>query len=162
MAGLRQHIDSSFCIPRGSWPNFFVWRLWEPSDHSLCPQQQLKVKVTLRLAVCRQLVRLDSKPLETHDQRFFQLNPCGHSPYVTTSLTRRFMKTFRFLLSLKKRRAFVICQHFHSILVLDLLHGRIIQQWLPSDLNQWLFSRCSSGGSVRLIIYSSQKNVHTF
>jgi hypothetical protein len=26
---------------------------------------------------------------ETHDQRFFQLNPCGHSPYVTSSLTRR-------------------------------------------------------------------------
>jgi hypothetical protein len=27
-------------------------------------------------------------PLETHDQRFFQLNICGHSPYVTSHLTR--------------------------------------------------------------------------
>jgi hypothetical protein len=27
--------------------------------------------------------------LETHDQRFFQVNPCGSSPYVTSSLTRR-------------------------------------------------------------------------
>jgi hypothetical protein len=30
-----------------------------------------KVKVTLRLAVYRQSVRLDVKPLETHDQTFF-------------------------------------------------------------------------------------------
>jgi hypothetical protein len=31
-------------------------------------------------------------PLETHDQRFFpQLNPCGISPYVTSSLTRRWV-----------------------------------------------------------------------
>jgi hypothetical protein len=38
-----------------------------------------------------QSVRLGVKPLEAHDQRyfffFFQLNPCGHSPYVTPSLT---------------------------------------------------------------------------
>jgi hypothetical protein len=31
----------------------------------------VKVKVTLRLAVCRQSVRLGVKPIETHDQRFF-------------------------------------------------------------------------------------------
>jgi hypothetical protein len=48
-----------------------------------------KVKVTLRLAVYRQSVSLSVKPLETHDQRFFpQLNTCGISPYVTSSLTR--------------------------------------------------------------------------
>jgi hypothetical protein len=48
----------------------------------------IKVKFTLLLAVSRQSVRLGIKPLETHDQRFFQLNPCCNSAYVTTSLTR--------------------------------------------------------------------------
>jgi hypothetical protein len=48
-----------------------------------------KITVTLRLAVYRQSVRLGDKPLEAHGQRFIlQLNPCGHSPYVTSSLTR--------------------------------------------------------------------------
>jgi hypothetical protein len=32
---------------------------------------QVKVKVTLKLAVYRQSVRLGAKPLETHDQRLF-------------------------------------------------------------------------------------------
>jgi hypothetical protein len=32
---------------------------------------QLKVEVTLRLAVYRQSVRLGDKPLETHDQNFY-------------------------------------------------------------------------------------------
>jgi hypothetical protein len=32
---------------------------------------KVKVKVTLRLAVYRQSVRLGVKPLETHDQIFF-------------------------------------------------------------------------------------------
>jgi hypothetical protein len=36
---------------------------------------KVKIKVTLRLAVYHQSVRLDIKPLETQDQRFFQLNP---------------------------------------------------------------------------------------
>jgi hypothetical protein len=61
------------------------------------PQSRLKVKVkvkvTLRLAVYRQSVCLGVKPLETHDQRFFflQLNPCDISPYVTSSLMRRWV-----------------------------------------------------------------------
>jgi hypothetical protein len=50
----------------------------------------VRVRVTLRLAVYRQRVRLGAKPLEDHDQRYFwHLDPCGHSPYVTFSLTRR-------------------------------------------------------------------------
>jgi hypothetical protein len=57
--------------------------------------QQLKlrvrVKVTLRLAVYRQSVRLGVKSLETHDQRFFQESSCSHSPYVTPSLTKRWV-----------------------------------------------------------------------
>jgi hypothetical protein len=51
------------------------------------------VKVTLRMAVHRQSVHLAVKPLVTHDPRhfLFQLNPCGHSPYVTPSLTKRWV-----------------------------------------------------------------------
>jgi hypothetical protein len=48
----------------------------------------ITVRVTSRLAVYLQSVRLGVKPLETHDQKFFQLNTCGYSPYVTSSLTR--------------------------------------------------------------------------
>jgi hypothetical protein len=38
--------------------------------HSLWLSQpfKVKVKVTLRLAICRESVLLDVKPLETHDQ----------------------------------------------------------------------------------------------
>jgi hypothetical protein len=51
-----------------------------------------KVNVTLRLAVYRQSVRLGVKPLESHDQIFFfRLNSCGNSPYVASSLTRRWV-----------------------------------------------------------------------
>jgi hypothetical protein len=49
---------------------------------------KFKVNVTLGLEVYRQSVYLRSKPVEAHDQRFLQLNPCGHSPHVTFSLTR--------------------------------------------------------------------------
>jgi hypothetical protein len=38
--------------------------------------------------VYRQSFRLGDKPLETHGQYFFQLNNCGHCPYVKSSLTR--------------------------------------------------------------------------
>jgi hypothetical protein len=50
----------------------------------------VRVRVTVRLTVYRQSVRLGDKPLEDHDQSFFLLqpNPCGHRPYVTYSLTR--------------------------------------------------------------------------
>jgi hypothetical protein len=50
----------------------------------------VRVRVTLRLAVYLQSVRLGAEPLETHGQIFFsQMNTCGHSPYITSSLTRR-------------------------------------------------------------------------
>jgi hypothetical protein len=55
-------------------------------------QVKVKVKVILRLAVYRQTILPGVKTLETHDQRFlFQLNSCGNSPYVTSSLTRRWV-----------------------------------------------------------------------
>jgi hypothetical protein len=53
------------------------------------PALKVKVKVTLRLAVYCQSVRLGDKPLETHDQRFFfQPNFCCNGPYVTSFLTK--------------------------------------------------------------------------
>jgi hypothetical protein len=48
----------------------------------------------------RHSVRLGDKPLETHDQDFFQLNTCGYSPYVTTSLTRGWVCRLQLLLVL--------------------------------------------------------------
>jgi hypothetical protein len=60
----------------------------------------VKVRVTLRLAVYRQSVHLGVKLLETHDQRFFQLNPCSHSPYVISSLTRGWVCRLQLLLAL--------------------------------------------------------------
>jgi hypothetical protein len=49
---------------------------------------KIKVTVTLRLAVYHLSVLLGVKPLESHDQNFFQLNPRCNNPYVTSSLTR--------------------------------------------------------------------------
>jgi hypothetical protein len=62
--------------------------------------RRVRVRGTLRLAVCRQSIRLGEKPLETHDQYFFQLNTCGHGPYVTSPLTRRWVFRLQFLLGL--------------------------------------------------------------
>jgi hypothetical protein len=61
---------------------------------------RIKVRVTLRLAVYRQSVRLGDKPLEAHDQHFFQLNTCCHIPYVTSSLTRGWVCRLQLLLAL--------------------------------------------------------------
>jgi hypothetical protein len=64
-----------------------AWLRWRYSITP--PRKQVKVKVTLRLAVYRQSLRLGVKPFGTHDQIFFsQLNPCGNSPCVTSPLTR--------------------------------------------------------------------------
>jgi hypothetical protein len=60
-AGHRQHSHSWVRVPWDSWPYFTV------SGSTV----KVKVKVTLRLEVYRQSVRLGVRPLETHDQRFF-------------------------------------------------------------------------------------------
>jgi hypothetical protein len=60
----------------------------------------IRIRVTLRLAVYRQSVRLCDKPLETHDQYFFQLNTSFHSPYVKSSLKRGWFYSLQFLLAL--------------------------------------------------------------
>jgi hypothetical protein len=59
----------------------------------------VKVKVTLRLAVCRQSVRLGAKPFETHCHHFFQFNACGHSPYVISFLMRGWVCRLQLLLA---------------------------------------------------------------
>jgi hypothetical protein len=53
---------------------------------------KVKVKITLRLVVYHQSIRLGAKPLKNHDQRLFsQLRPCGNGLYVTSSLTRKWV-----------------------------------------------------------------------
>jgi hypothetical protein len=49
---------------------------------------RVRVRGALWRVVYRKSVRLGSMSLETHDQFCLQLNPCGHSPYATSSLTR--------------------------------------------------------------------------
>jgi hypothetical protein len=51
-------------------------------------------------AVYRQSVLLDAEPLETHGQNLFQLNTCGHSPYITSSLMRGWVCRLQLLLAL--------------------------------------------------------------
>jgi hypothetical protein len=52
-------------------------------------RDRARVKVTLRLAICRQSIRLGDEPLETNGHNFFsQLNTCVDSLYITSSLTR--------------------------------------------------------------------------
>jgi hypothetical protein len=59
------------------------------------------IRVTLRLAIYRQSVRLGAEPLETHDQNFLsQLNTCGRSPYITSSLTKGWVCHLQVLLAL--------------------------------------------------------------
>jgi hypothetical protein len=61
---------------------------------------QSQSQVTLRLAVYGQLVRLGAKLFETHEKRlFFQLKPCGPIPYVTSSLTRGYIRRLQLLLA---------------------------------------------------------------
>jgi hypothetical protein len=50
----------------------------------------IKVRVTLKLAVYCQSVRLGAKSLEAHDQKlFFRLNPCGHIGFAFVKCTCR-------------------------------------------------------------------------
>jgi hypothetical protein len=60
-----------------------------------------RARVTLRLAVYHQSDRLGAESLETHGQNFFsQLNTCGHSPYIISSLTRGWVCPLELLLAL--------------------------------------------------------------
>jgi hypothetical protein len=62
---------------------------------------RVRVTVTLRLAVYRQSVRLGDKPSRPTTRIFIlQLNTCGYSPYVTSSLMRGWVCRLQLLLGL--------------------------------------------------------------
>jgi hypothetical protein len=76
-----------------------------PNDDSLTNERvrvSVRVRFTLLLAVYRQSVHLGVKHLETHEQNFFQLNTCLHSPSVTSSLTRGWICSLQLLLALAR------------------------------------------------------------
>jgi hypothetical protein len=92
---------------RWTFPFFWIPKLPSASvvSFSLLSQLQLSTEC-LPETLSRLLVKSKSKllydlppvhrgvkSLVTHDQRsfFFQLSPCGNSPYVTSSLTRRWV-----------------------------------------------------------------------
>jgi hypothetical protein len=59
------------------------------------------VLVLVELRACADRpVRFRAKPLETHDQYFFQLKTCCYSPYVTFSLTRGWFCCLQLLLGI--------------------------------------------------------------
>jgi hypothetical protein len=63
------------------------WRYSNPPPRGTL--RWIWVRVTLWLVVYLQSVRLGTEPLETHGQNFFsQMNTFGHSPYITSALTR--------------------------------------------------------------------------
>jgi hypothetical protein len=66
------------------------------------PCRQIRVRVTLPLAVYRQSVAWWQAPWDSRPAilRSFQPNLCGYSPYVTFSLTREWVSHFQLLLAL--------------------------------------------------------------
>jgi hypothetical protein len=84
------------------WPDLLHTRLPSQEASSVLIQPSVKVRVTLRLAVYRQSVRLGDSPLETHDQYFYF--PPEHLrlyiPYVMSSLTRGWICRLQLLLTL--------------------------------------------------------------
>jgi hypothetical protein len=61
----------------------------------------IRVRVTLRLAVYRQSLRLGDTPLGLTTGNFIvQLNTCGHSSYVASRLTRGWVCRLQLLLAL--------------------------------------------------------------
>jgi hypothetical protein len=75
--------------------------------HWLTDSVRVRIRITLRLAIYRQSVHLDTKPLQTHGQIFFfRLNTCGRSHCVTSSLTRGWAYRIQLLLVLAS--AFVL------------------------------------------------------
>jgi hypothetical protein len=62
---------------------------------------RVRVRVTLRLTVYHQSVRFGDNPLRiTTRNSFFQLNTCGHSPYIISFLTRGWVYHLKLLLVL--------------------------------------------------------------
>jgi hypothetical protein len=78
-------------------------------------QLTVRVRVTLRLAVYCQSVPLGDKSLETHGQQFLsQLNPSGHSPHVTSSLTTGWVCRLQLLLAFASAVILFSCLSFET------------------------------------------------
>jgi hypothetical protein len=93
------------------------------------PPHKVKVRVTLRLAVYRKSVCLGVKPHETHDQRYFpELNPCAISPYVTSSLTRRWVCLLWICLAFRQVYISHIYRHVTEKF-LPLLYAQVLCQY---------------------------------
>jgi hypothetical protein len=114
----RQRSNSRVGVPQDSWPYFIVSdsRFPQPGGPGLCtyiPQEQVGYLYPGHWFIFfSRLLRLKKSESELHyDWRFnanqfvlllsslrlttwdffLQLNPCGHSPYVTSSLTRKWV-----------------------------------------------------------------------
>jgi hypothetical protein len=83
--------------------------------HRLVVRVRVRARVTLWLAVYRQSLRLGVKPLEDHEQIFFKMNPCCHSPCVTSSLMRGWVCLLWICL------AFVKCKYRTYSMILKIL-----------------------------------------
>jgi hypothetical protein len=80
-----------------------------PSQDSSQLSEIFRVRVTLRLAVYSQSV-LAPNPSRFTTSFFFQVNPCGHIPYVTFSLTREWACLLGFASPLSSVRiAYIAC-----------------------------------------------------
>jgi hypothetical protein len=70
------------------------------------------MRITVRLAIYRQSFRLGFNPLRLTTSIFFQLNNCGHSPYVTSCLTRGWVCRLELLLALSS--AVILGSEYHG------------------------------------------------
>jgi hypothetical protein len=73
---------------------------------------RVKVRVTLRRAVYRQSFRLGAEPLKTHCQYFLSTEHLScYSPYISSSLTRRWVCRIQLLLVIASTVIFVSESH---------------------------------------------------
>jgi hypothetical protein len=77
--------------------------------------------------------------LETHDQRFsFQLNLCGNSPYVTSSLTRGWVCRLQLLLGLAS-----------AVILVSESRGTHDHILLSQIRDSWFYDSQGYGGYIR-------------
>jgi hypothetical protein len=97
----------------------------------------VRVRVTLRLAIYRQSVRLGDKPLETHDDSnfSFKLNTCGYSLYITSSLTRGWVCRLQLLLALASAVILGSVSHILLSQIRDFhnLQGQVPCIYMPQE-----------------------------
>jgi hypothetical protein len=75
-------------VSRDSWPYFSVSRFWETCSLTLNTMLPSKSKIFYDWRFTAIQFVLAPSPWGSRSEIFFQLNPCGHSPNVTSSLIR--------------------------------------------------------------------------